>query len=340
MRRKVFAIAAAVLCAAIITAMVVILLDRSPDFGMAGGVFEFPVMQEVELEGDTHRVGATTLFFDSTNQCYARADLHSADGKTYTFGSDMYVRGEHTVGDTEHRYGYIEKLADGEWVFYDELHKEIIWLSGGGIHLLFVPNEPINFTFDLQLYEPGTYRATYYFREFLPSEHADEVRSPSHDILASTSEELYSVSHTYTVPEASGKRFDLFSASCMKWMRDGDVVWYNLRLGVRANRDTVPMAAEVVKLEKRDESGYAELELSEALKDSEDGGWMHMSTYEDALLLGDRETPTAACYDIELWLDEPEAEYRLTVVFTEHADGTGEEHTLTLRFRPWLYDEV
>lgn len=103
---------------------------------------------------------------------------------TPDFGSDS----------TTNRFGFIEKRDEhGEWRFYDSLRYER--LSGFAPYGSDCPVAEAGSSFDIGVCLPadehGEYRVTYWFRECLDAD------------ALTTGDELYSVSHTFTVADAA-----------------------------------------------------------------------------------------------------------------------------------------
>ena len=102
-------------------------------------------------------------------------------------------------------YSVIEHWENGEWVEYKGLDCTFVIAGVGGInyrkYAVITPEQERGIPFCLELGKPGKYRLTYYFRDSIDP----------HDNTYTTGEELYSISHTFTLPEASNKPFDLIT---------------------------------------------------------------------------------------------------------------------------------
>lgn len=101
--------------------------------------------------------------------------------------------------------GTVERLEDGEWVKYGAL--KVYGSDLGGFfdnnrsapysHL--TPDSDCVAMVNLPVTEPGKYRLTYTFRDSLSYD----------DWSYTTGEEVYSISHTITIPDATENRYDV-----------------------------------------------------------------------------------------------------------------------------------
>ncbi len=273
-------------------------------------------------EGDTDRLLPLSYESPSDVGIYVtNVRFLLADGKTYQAGSRRYPG---SLPAQENEFGYIEKRSDGGgWEYYSELSYLTSDVGGSAVPV-FRESMPVC----LPSHDPGEYRVTYYFRE---------IRGQS-----TLGDELYSVSHTYSVPEASGSPCDVLGVKATlggfvpsDW-RDGRVT-----LTLRGNGgdapwlDTGNIGWEIKSASGRwedvpnEDGASVEAETSAAYVRlaSEDSTYGYI--YNDVFGCGDA---IASYPALDVHIPENDAEYRLTLRFTENGDGSGEEYTLSLVF--------
>lgn len=275
-------------------------------------------------EGDTDRL--LPLSYESPADVggyVTNVRFLSPDGKTYSAGSGRYVDGRASVLSPapDNEFGYIEKRSDGGgWEFYSELTYLTSDIGTGTSVQVFRESMPVC----LPNHDPGEYRVTYSFRELRDG--------------TTVGDELYSVSHTYSVPEASGSPCDVLSVKAAlggflpaDW-RDGRVT-----LRLRGNGGAAPwLDTGSIGWEMKNSSGRWE-----DVPAPEDGASAEAET--SAAYARECDTYCLICGDVfgcgdaiasypalDVHIPERDAEYRLTLRFTENGDGSGGEYVLSL----------
>ena len=165
----------------------------------------------------------------------------------------------------------------------------------------------------------ATYRVTYFFIT------GDEDGNPYGGV--------HSVRHTVTLPKKTNKRLDFV---CAGWE---DAGWFNVYPEIRVNYGETPyLALDACYVEHEQDGQW--------VKSTHDGEsafsyWWHIGSGSPIIELKQCET-LANHYRVpekyELYLslldgtdpDNQPADFRLTLVFCDNADGSGERYTLTL----------
>ncbi len=240
------------------------------------------------------------------------------------------------VGDTCD--GFCEKLVDGTWINIGEIEAYLGEHVSNMFTFVSAPCELMPGTdkpdwFEkmrvmLPEYEAGaTYRLTYYFHEV-------------DDTWGYRSDELYSVSHTVTIPKSSNRRFDLASAGVVsKWVEEygGGM---QIAPIIQVNYGEVPYVQQhLCTVEKREGSRWVKAmcyngEPAFVWRHEEDRIYkqMQVRTLKRVSTNMGREYYQVAV-SVNISVNDIDALYRVTIPFTEHLDGSGERYTLTLNLR-------
>lgn len=294
--------------------------DReNPDFGNVGRSIGAENMQSItDCEGDTGLLSIDAV--DWANSFPGSIAVKLTPTEVLCFGQ---LRADGTYDPS----GYAEKLVGGEWTPVGDIDvtwpQTVVSLEGELIGCYVDPDNPNpdiyqGLRVNLPEYELGAeYRITYLFR-----------RVPDRKL----SDELYSVTHTVTIPPRSTKRFDLAGTELL--IPDEDSEWVCLRsLIIRVNSGSVPyLASGGIRLERwtglrwavvRREDGSAPVYMADL---GEVQPLKEYRGYDGRYYDGYYEVPLSWSFD----LGHSSGEYRLTIPFCENEDGTGETYTLCL----------
>ncbi len=324
--------------------------DENADFGLVGVYSPADAVEITDCTGDTDALLATEILPTVSDGVYsdymkgAYGEQNPADGLTLhvrlaAVGDDTVLLTSSVGDDTpfpDEPFGYIERLGeDGGWAKLGAI--EYIY-SNALTYLSSVVSEPtalklssglaVEVGIRFPLHEPGTYRITYYYR-------AAEYDG---GYMGWTYSEPRSISHTVTVPEASGRKFDLISADigAHEITDDGSFVLYIGAL-CRSNDGAVPYQdllatrLEVYSAGRwapAPSDGYSAVT---GLRDeeSENPFYSPSAYYTEDPFTGEDVT-NVICGTAEVTLSDPSARYRLTMEFCENPDGSGERWILTL----------
>lgn len=267
---------------------------------------------------------ALTLHFGITNHLGRRLALTS---RRYEQG--MLIPDEKSDGKPS--VGIVEKRGEnGEWTTAAPLKPEI------GEHVIenpsirIVPADAASATLAFPLHEPGEYRFTYYLRKF------------SYDGLSySTGEELYTVSHTYTVPEPTDSKFDLilpdfylpFGGSQSGTRQD-----VRLAVLIRSNDGTIPYQdLSATRLEHFSGGEWTEVRddrrtpvVTRQYDTEAENPDISSAKYVTVHPFTGEEVENLFCGTAEFYIPDTRLRYRLTIEFVENADGSGERYPLQL----------
>ena len=294
--------------------------DPNPDFGLVREVYSFahPETPITDCEGDTDILNVEAVIWDEMQLMYPLASLRLTAAKDVAFTTGIYSGGATEKDPKYFPKSSIERLEDGEWAEYGEL-----WASHTS---LLMHGEPpfsgmsagtMEWEFGIPVNDPGTYRITVYFRELLSREY----------YRYATGDELYHVTFTITIPEASKKPFDVISMRI-----DGYGYW-----------DRVSAAHIAIRM-NGEKNICMDLAMG-TLEMFKDGEWVDVTHHLQKLTEEDI-AQGAYRYIGDLWRNgnvyhcsahfnaiDIEYEHRLKLEFCENDDGTGERYTLTLRLR-------
>lgn len=278
--------------------------DLNPDFGCVDEVLAFPNALPVETFGDTDLMTVESV---ERYGAQLRVNFVPVDGVKILPGSAIYAYGARTMTE-KHFHGYIEKLEDGGWRFYDRLFTRKA-NSLFGDDKLQVKSEPYSDMYMFPFHSPGRYRVNFYFREYI----REEDRA---------GDDLYTISFETEVEPASSRRFDV----CSFGAGGGEHGIEMLSFILRANEDETPyLDIDSARMERSEESTDVPIA----------GGYTRSS--DILYFFEDLRDSVGAPFVSEylLYFDEPvpAGEYMLTMIFTEHPDGSGEQYTLTLNLR-------
>ena len=324
MKKKIlFAAVTILIFAALAVAEVLVLRarDPNPEFGMVRDVYTFtrPETLITDCEGDVDILRAESIVWDRMQFKDDTAGVRLTASKEIAFTSVLYKDGE-AVGDEEsYPKSHVDRLEDGEWVEYnDELAVEYMSLLmfGEPPYIGMGAREMVWDLFGIPVSVPGTYRCTLYFRESETMEYYHYT----------TGDELYHITFTLTVPEATEKRFDVIS-TCLLY-------------------DPSNVAAMDFVLRSNDGTGICLDSAKGTLEMLKDGEWQDVSDcvyrYEETAFnryIGDLWT-SGNKYFCQVLFErearetmETEYPYRLTLEFCENDDGTGERFFLTVNLQ-------
>ncbi len=319
MKKKIlFAVVTILMFTALAVAEVLVLRarDPNPDFGMVRDVYTFtrPETPITDCEGDVDILRADSVEWDYSG---SNAKVYFTISKDIAFTSAPYKNGEAVGEENSYPKSHVERLEDGEWVEYGELGVEYA-------HPLLYEKPPYarmsvgefqwEYLYGIPVSVPGTYRVTLYFRESETMEYYEYT----------TGDELYHITFTLTVPEATEKPFDVISAymgsrpeyivgmNVVLRKNDGTDIWLDrarITLEMLKDGEWQDVSDRVQRLEETSDYRYATGDLF-----SEGNTY----TFQVPFLYG---------------TIEPEYPHRLTLEFCENDDGTGERFFLTLNLR-------
>ncbi len=300
-------------------------------------VYTFTESQPFELSGkDAERIDVIYSRITSLGENVAIAmELRSADSRCYTFGSSVYINGEKNydmeLNDLERRYLYTEKYENGSWKACENGGYGMTYPNPyvRYVQWAFSSDDKILFHFPLNTDEPGRYRITFYFRDYIP------VSSEDMRVGGSSGDGLYEASFEYDVPGRS-----LFSSEPRVgafWMQD----WTNDDSHYPDFEGNIAQTTLLIT-NWRMGHGYLQSEGSGLMRRTDSGEYVSDDTavVGYALLENNYVNFPDRVYEhhvrpvtLNLMHWEYGAEYRLTLVFTENEDGTGEQRVLQLRLK-------
>lgn len=218
--------------------------------------------------------------------------------------------------------GTVEKLVDGEWTLVGRINPNT-YITHSKDDYPFI-RDGHYYEIAFPLHDPGTYRLTYNFRKI------------ARHWLFVTSDELYTLSHTVTVPEPSDRKFDVVSVN---FSHSGNSAGVDLLLRTNDGENPYLYARrtnlEVLK-DGRWVSAPANEPFTSAVEAYGQGLVYYSQSRREKLVLdfhhpfeGQRE---ANYFRVDANFDvaDPSAQYRLTFDFRDTPHGSGEAYPLTL----------
>lgn len=311
--------------------------DENTDFGNVPKVAGYGCLEKIrDCTGDTDLLTIDAIDWSrSTDGTIAVRTTPSGvlSLTSQPLDDEGYVTGD---GDERGLRGYAEKKIDGEWEYVGEVGIGYVAYVGSGFEGFPDPDALLRHVCErgyygntrwsyqelralLPEYEPGvTYRISYFFRSQEDKGWSDEV---------------YTVSHTVTIPERSDKRFDFIS---LGWESSAGKAYAP---EIRVNYGEAPyLLLDACKLENK-ENGRWVKSLDD---DGEPALWIYKDEPTQVLKPCER-TPNHYYLFQSYWstvMINPEIpDYRLTLVFCDNADGSGERYTLTLYLNTELLAE-
>lgn len=250
---------------------------------------------------DSNESNALTLHLRATvhvDSRFALTTRHYRAGKLLSDESAL---------DLENDEGCIEKLVDGEWVrvggfilereiYRDEDMEKLEFKT-----LHYGVN---SFVIRFPLHEPGTYRLTYNFRTITGGVHTRPT----------TGAEQYTVSHTLTIPEPSGKKFDLIAPDISR-TTNGRV---RVAALCRSNDDRIPYQnLENTRLEKLVDGEWVDASgaLTLLADSNSDYGYFSPVGYDTTHPFTGEEVGNLFCGVAEFKYESRTTRYRLTLEF-------------------------
>lgn len=320
---------ALVLTIAIFAAIAVCFLrpiDENPNFGNVPEMAGYGCWEKIkDCTGDTDLLTIDAIDWSrstdgsiavrTTPACLLSLTSQPLDSKGFATGD----------GDERGMRGYAEKKVGGSWEYVDEIdiwfvayvsYSVMDWGPTPDAFFVYVRNnvyETDRQSFReirviLPEYEPGaTYRIHYFFRSQIDKEWSDEV---------------YTVSHTVTLPEQTDKRLDFIS---LGWESSAGK---SIAPEIRVNYGEAPyLLLNACNLEHKEDNRWVK-----SLFDDEPAFWVLSD--EPTMELSTCQRTQNHYYAFQsFWytvIDPEIRNYRLTLVFCDNADGSGERYTLTL----------
>ena len=299
--------------------------DRNPDFGNADTVLIVNEGLPITCSGDTDIVDITHVAPSGRS-----LEVFFSGERDLACTAGYFVDGELISGKAEGLL--IERREKGGWVplsehivdyvkaflpsIKDYRPYNILYFTPDSI--FYPPKTDLTFPY---YQEPGEYRLTLYFHD-----NVDDGLSKF-----TTGEEQYEISFIITVPEVSGKPFDILSMYIDD--EDGE---YHLRGEVRRNFDgPLYMDRTCGTLEKKVGREWVEVPPPEgrdapmdiASEDQPNGyKYTGSSYYPKGMIMS---------FFRYLYIDDPDpnTEYRLTLTFREDGNGKLGEYKLYIRFK-------
>ncbi len=292
-----------------------------------GKVYTFTEPQQLELGGrDAERVEIEYVRTDAHLDSAVVLSFKSADDGCYTLGSSVYKDG---IEDERGAMFLTERYERGEWRACENVEtavSEISLMPEIYVRRAFSSSETRTEFVALNTDEPGRYRVTFYFREYIPASTKNMRRG------GSSGENLYEAAFEYEVPTRS--RFSSEPRVASLSMRDysDDPDW--------AERFNTTVA-QINLLITNSHIGYGYLQKDECglVRLGDSGEYVPDNavriTYGEIInYIAD---PKPEYYvrpaQMNIWGWEYGAEYRLTMTLTENPDGSGKQYTLTLHLR-------
>lgn len=220
--------------------------------------------------------------------------------------ANSYTEG-HMINGRPLPVGCIERMVGDRWEPQDDIWTEYVVMSyGGGIEYPVVrqAEETVRFSFEWR--DSGVYRVTYRFREHLKG--------------GNTGEKLYEISHTVILPKIEDTPFEVQRVDITERAL---LNTYEVKPVVMINEGSLYIDRMYAKLEKRSGNQWEEEKGAVSVYDG-DEKWRYRGGERKYLTVSDR---------FSVNVDDPSADYRLTLHFTENEDGSGEQYAITLNLR-------
>lgn len=331
----VFALVIAVIAAANIMVELKRSNDPNPDFGMVEKIYTYP--QEgipiTDCEGDTDILRAVAygvprnIDDDHLGISFIASRDVALTPNIYKDG--VYVPSEDGVGTM----GTIEKYEKGKWVEYGPLFDANAYFMIYGARMYPVithenVEEDDSYSWTDVVFpidEPGKYRLTYYFRESIDSNWVSPY---------TTGDELYSISHTVTIPKATDKPFDIIALqlNAFHYHKDEQGVWTaNVDYVIRPNFGGTLYPDDARRtLEKLVDGEWVEAPVPAGKKYAL---YTCADDYEYRYLSSTWRKDDNIKEGFMFYFNDPNGEYRIKLDYVENEDGSGERYTLTLRLK-------
>lgn len=333
----------AILCIFVVAVSALRPADPNPDFGNVPEVCRTRNWVEItDCEGDTHLLRAASYFVDEYSGVYVRFEGDS----DFLLTTNHYVDGkliDRSGADTN--FGRVEKWVDDAWVFWGDIEPYLVMSGGTGGLATLEPmpniqlfwNDPDSLNDGRQVLLPefeygAKYRITHYFK---PCEYIIGAVSLREIASQGTPAELYSITHTVEIPAISNKRFDLVS----------------LGLGFSPSEDGISGMGQIMPTLRVNHGEPPYWDAGASRLEVRTGGKWIPAVGEDganAVKMPNVMGKAGDIYELREYMGEPQvyqtwqlffdvadrnADYRLTLHFTEKPDGSGEQYTLTLNLR-------
>lgn len=299
-------------------------INENPDFGNVPKVAGYGCFEEItDCTGDTDLLTIDAI--DWSRSTGGSIAVRTTPSGVLSFCSQPLDSTGHATGDADKRglRGYAEKKVVNSWEYVGEVSIVTYYSAFGavpdaGAVALGQFDDWVSRELNLHLpeYEPGTtYRITYFFRNETESGWSDE---------------LHTVSHTVSLPKRTNKRFDFIS---LGWSESAGSSIYP---EIRVNYGDAPYFLISESYQEYRKNGRWEQEELFA------GASQHLGDGPTVELMSYRLPPN----HYNLWCrrvfpdsEHPPTDYRLTLVFCDNADGSGERYTLTLYLNTELLAE-
>lgn len=261
--------------------------------------YEIPI---TDCEGDTDILRAEAVV-ESERRSQSVCVRFTAFRKV-AFTTAEFYQGKTTSDTNPSMCGFVERLEEVGWVELSKLYNRNSLMEMRSIS----EGEGEN-AFTFPSCEPGIYRITYLFREVLG------------DTKASTSEELYSISHTYVV-EGSKEDFDLLSVKLSSsGVSDPNLfVWVSIRSNCGKS---ICQDRYNGKLEKQVDGEWIAVGAKGGGPGVDIQPYSRTGGYQSAEFNG------TYAFTRGIFAKGPGV-YRLTLYLVENRDGSGARHTLQL----------
>ena len=360
MKRKIIAWTAVLLIVAVVAACFLRPAPRDKEV--------YTISQPVKMElcgKDADRFEVYVVGFFAWNNDLIpdfKIAVRSLDGNYYSLGKSRWVEGWNTawysiVGhpydeDAETCFGYVERLGENGWEKVTQIGDAATYMAmfTGRINNFICPKEErtpeeyVSYT-NIPYRIPGHYRVTLFARDYIPPEDR-YYENQGIDQYGSSGDELYEFQFEYEVPKRSEEPLEVMLLHLE--IGGSDMTGATaaiLNASLRANENIRYVQPDTMVFERRDPLTGR---YTEVVSDSKYGAFWFQNTRtyinaerrlresaESGSLNYDIEEmlTTIPMYNVCLFGWNTRDEYRLSVDFTEHEDGTGERYTLTLRLR-------
>ena len=265
---------------------------------------EIPV---TDCTGDTDMVRVLSYSLDSPRYIYNHYSKEPAEDTPPSildngyFGMNLRLRLTAAEAHVPLSVTTEKRESDGSWSFIEEHTYTTL------------PNDEFFFLIYFPIHEPGTYRFTY-----------TSAVNPSR-----------TMSHTITIPEETDRRFDFVSL---------DRFTTHVAVMLRANYGELPYQdLQATKLEKKvsgswvDVSSVRRPDGSDTVKIlvdmSQSNPYISPTAYSVEHPFTHKPVDNVFCGTADVYLDDEDAEYRLTLIFCEKENGSGERWALTIPLR-------
>lgn len=311
--------------------------DENTDFGNVPKVAGYGCLEKIrDCTGDTDLLTIDAIDWSRSTDG-AIAVRTTPSGVLSLTSQPLDSRG-YATGDGDERglRGYAEKKVDGKWEYVGETDIWFVahvsysiwdWEPTPDAFFVYIHNgirEMMEWVYReirvfLPEYEPGaTYRITYFFRT---------------EIANGWSDELHSVSYTVTLPPQNDKRFDFVS---LGW---GSSDGRRIAPEIRVNYGEAPyLLLDACKIEQKENGRWVE-----SLDDEGESAFWTFGDEPTQALKPCCNLPNHYYLPQSYWYIAlsriPCPDYRLTLVFCDNADGSGERYTLTLYLNTELLAE-